>query len=238
MFYTKHKSVKLVLSLLTGLVAHSALANNIVVEAGAFNASQGNSQNISIKDLIGNQYTVSHHYDQNMLLGIGYYFNGLNREKYNLEYGVNIFYFAPTTVEGDVIQEQMFDNLSYRYNITNIPIYLATKAFIKISDKYDLTLDFGAGPNIITTSGFSERSVDGDITVPDPDFSGKTTVALSAMAGIGLHINNVFGHLPLEIGYRFFYLGQGSLVKPNNQFADTLNTGNNYANALMISTSF
>ena len=64
-------------------------------------------------------------------------------------------------------------------------------------------------------------------------YSGRTTAAFSAMAGVGIQMNNVFGHAPLECGYRFFYLGQGNFNKLSNQLINTLSTGNSYANALL-----
>ena len=49
--------------------------------------------------------------------------------------------------------------------------------------------------------------------------------------------NHLFGERPLECGYRFFYLGQGSFNIINNQVTTALNTGNVYANALVCSVT-
>lgn len=210
----------------------------IVFQLGGFDASQGNAQNIGITDLIGDRFTVLQGHDQNVLLGLGYYVDGIKQDQVQLQYGLNAFYLAHTTVQGNVIQEDIFNNLSYSYNLTNYPIYLATKALINTnSDKYTVTLDIGFGPNFIKTSHYRESSLDGGITLPDQIFSGQTSMAFSATAAIGIKFNNVLGHVPLEVGYRFFYLGQGYLQKNNNQLTNTLNTGNNYANALVISIS-
>lgn len=209
----------------------------IIFQVGGFNTTQGRAQHINIDSLIGDYFTVNHRNESNILLGLGYYVNGLERDKFRLLYGINAFYLAPTSVKGNVIQEQLFTNLSYRYSITHYPIYIATKAFINTnSDKYSITCDLGIGPNIIQTGDFSEQSLDGGMTLPDNAFTGQTNVALSATAGLGIKFNNVIGHLPLEVGYRFFYLGQGSLSKNNNQILNTLKTGNTYANALIFST--
>ena len=208
----------------------------IVFQVGGFNATQGNAQNVGINGLIGDYFTVNHRNASNVLLGLGYYFNGLERNQFSLLYGINAFYLAPTTVQGNVIQEQLFTNLSYRYSITQYPIYIATKVLINTSsDKYSITCDLGIGPNIIKTSDFSERSLDGGMTLPDNAFTGQTNVAFSATVGVGIKFNNVIARLPFEVGYRFFYLGQGSLSKSNNQILNTLKTGNNYANALIFS---
>ena len=96
----------------------------------------------------------------------------------------------------------------------------------------------GVGPNIITTSGFNETSLDNGVTQPDNIFSGNTDAVLSATVGAGIQFNNVFAHAPLNISYRFFYLGEGHLARANNQVLDSLSTGDNYASALVISTTF
>ncbi len=207
----------------------------IVFQVGGFNASQGNAQNIDIEGLIGDYFTVNNGRASNVLLGLGYYFDGFEKDQFSLLYGVNALYLAHTSVQGDVIQEQLFTNLSYHYSITNYPIYAAAKMFIKNSNgKNDITFDLGIGPNYIRTSHFAERSLDDGITIPEDAFSGQTSTALSVMAGFGIKFNKLLG-LPCELGYRFFYLGQGSFKKNNDQFLNTLKTGNNYANALIFS---
>ena len=210
---------------------------HILFQVGGFSAMQGRAQNIGIEGLIGDRFTVTHHDDQNMLLGVGYFLNKIKQKRFSVLYGINTFYLAHTLVQGDVVQEDLFTNLSYRYSITNLPIYIAVKTLISVSDKYNITVDLGIGPNIIQTSGFSESSLDEGIAIPDDAFSGRSSIALSATIGIGLKLNNLLGRLPLEIGYRFFYLGQGYLAKETNQLMNNLNTGNSYANALVMSTA-
>ncbi len=208
-----------------------------VFQAGAFSASQGNAQQIGITGLIGDRFTVTHDYGKNALLGLGYYVRAMDKSWFNMMYGLNAFYLAHTSVEGYVIQEGLFTNLSYRYSLTNYPIYAAIKTLLYTNNsRFNITLDLGMGPNIIKTRYFHEHSLDG-VTLPDTIFSGETNVVWSATAGIGIKLNNIIARLPLEIGYRFFYLGQGHLDKQNDQVVNTLNTGNNYANALLISTS-
>lgn len=211
--------------------------HQISFQLGGFRANQGQSQNIYIDGLIGDRFTVNHHNGSNGLVGAGYYLNPQENNPFNLSYGINAFYLPRTDVSGVVIQEQLFTNLSYYYSTTNYPIYFAAKALIKNKDDapYNLTLDAGIGPNIIKTATVQETSIDGGITIPDQTFSGRTTTAFSAMAGVGVRINHVFGQAPLECGYRFFYLGQGDFNKLTNQIINTLRTGNSYANALLCS---
>jgi len=129
-------------------------------------------------------------------------------------------------------------NLSYNYTVTHLPVYASAKAtFNNKSDQYAITLDAGIGPNFIKTGGFEEHSLDGGITIPEQDFSGKTNATFSATAGLGLKLNNVLGSAPLECGYRFFYLGQGELKKQASQIQNTLSTGSNFGNALTCSVT-
>ena len=210
-----------------------------VLQVGGFNAShQGQDQSIGIVDAIGDEFTVTQQRSHDALIGLGYYVEGFQKDQFNLKYGINAFYFGSTSVDGEVVQEHIFTNLAYHYSIKHYPIYAAVKTlFNNSSSRYSITLDFGLGPNIITTSNFSENDLDGGTTLPDTVFSGKTSVDLSATAGIGIQFNNIPGYYPLEFGYRFFYLGQGHFHRLNDQLTDTLHTGHIYANALFFTLS-
>lgn len=211
------------------------MCGEAVLQLGWFGAKQGKSQHINIEDLIGDDFSVHKSWDQNVLVGVGYYLEGYELPEVRLQYGINAFYLASTQVSGDVTQEELFTNLSYRYSITNYPIYFAAKALVPVCGDNALVIDLGIGPNVICTSGFKERSLDGGITIPDPHvFSGKNTVAFSATVGLGWRINNAFCNYPLEIDYRFFYLGEGRFKKGNSELLNTLHTGNSYANALFL----
>jgi len=231
------KYTSLILFFLMGFTP--ALANlppgHLILTAGGFSAHQGSSQHIGITGLIGDHFTVSQHNDQNGLLGLGYFLDGIRNDHYNILYGLNAFYLMNTNVFGDVVQENQFTNLSYRYSITNWPVYLAEKTLIPLSDHCQLVIDLGVGPNFIQSDDFIENSTDGGITLPDNAYSGQTSVAFSATAGIGFQINDLPGLLPIEVAWRFFYLGQGYLHKDNAQLARELSTGNSYANALTVS---
>lgn len=206
-------------------------------QIGGFDAYQGKAQHVDIAGLIGDNFSVTHHHDQSVLFGAGYLFNGYCSPKYNLYYGINAFYLTPTRVKGNVTQENLFTNLSYQYSVTNIPIYLAGKAVFNVpSPNFSLTLDGGLGVNILQTCDFSEKSLDGGITLPDRAFSGKTVEQFSAMVGFGLQVNHAIASMPVEIDYRFFYLGNGSLNKIS-PVLDNLKTRNAYANALVFNLS-
>ncbi|HEX2549085.1 MAG TPA: hypothetical protein VHM20_04595, partial [Gammaproteobacteria bacterium] len=104
---------------------------------GGFNATQGKSQDIGIEGLIGDHFTVTQHNDQNVLFGLGYFRDTLQTDSYHFLFGLDTFYLPQTAVKGDIIQEELFTNLSYRYFITNIPIFFATKAYFKIKNNTD-----------------------------------------------------------------------------------------------------
>lgn len=206
------------------------------LQLGAFTASQGLTQDVGIEGLVGDHYTISKNSSQNVLLGLGYFIKGWESRRYRLMFGVNAFYFARTFVEGQIVQEQMFPNLGYRYSLTHYPIYLAAKGIVKTnSDIYDVTFDFGIGPNIMQASSYSESSLDDGVTIPNDGFSGHVGITWSVTAGMGVQFNRVLGTLPLEIGYRFFYLGNSHLNRNIAEYMNTLKTGNVYANALLVS---
>ena len=240
-FSFRHKMMIIMLCFtasLNPLAALAGICGEPVLQIGWFTATQGKSQHIDIEGLIGDDFSVNKSSAQNLLVGVGYYFDWLEIPQVSLQYGINAFYLAPTKIKGDVTQEDLFTNLSYHYSRTNYPIYFAAKALIPCSMHYDIVIDLGIGPNIVSTRGFKEKSLDGGITIPDAHiFSGKNVVAFSATAGLGWRINNVLGNCSFEIDYRFFYLGQGELKKVNSQVKNSLRTGYSYANALFFSIS-
>ncbi|WP_412754884.1 hypothetical protein [Legionella donaldsonii] len=206
-----------------------------ILQLGGYLNHSGKTQFIGIEDLIGDRFTVSKHHDGNLVVGLGYLFNHPVKKAIQLSYGINVFYLTKTQVKGQVIQEDLFENLAYKYGLSHVPVYAAAKASIdNPANHYGITFDSGIGVNILTTSSFHEESLDG-ITLPDHAFSGHSQVTFSAMAGFGVKMNNVFGHAPLECGYRFFYLGQGKFKKQTNQLLNNLSTGPSYANALICS---
>jgi len=207
------------------------------LEFGLFNSVQGEPQDIDIQGLIGNQYTVNNDHAANGFIGIGYFFEALKNNDWQLAYGLSGYYFGPTAVKGTIVQEHAFSNLDYSYNIQNTPIYLATKAKFKQSDRYDLTLDAGIGVNFMRISDYNETPTN-SYTLPDNAYSSNNTTAFSAMSGVGIRFNNVLGKNSLECGYRLFYLGHGQLDSSNDQVLTPLKTGNVYANALVFTLTF
>ena len=71
----------------------------LLIELGGFFATQGkNNQYIAIADLKGNQYTVTNSNSSNGIVGLGYYLEGWNHDRFTLSYGVNTFYFGPSSL--------------------------------------------------------------------------------------------------------------------------------------------
>lgn len=207
---------------------------HFTLQAGGYWSTQGKAQHIDIESLIGDEFTVTRHHDSNGLVGLGYFVDGHSLERIQLSYGVNFFYLPKTSVSGTVVQEDLFTNLSYGYGVTHYPLYAAVKAKTSLPiSRLALTLDAGVGPNFMHTGGFVEHSLDGGITIPDNAFSGHTSTTFSATAGVGLQLAKVFGEMPMECGYRFFYLGQGRLSKNTDQIINNLHTGSAYANAVL-----
>lgn len=217
-----------------GAGEHSKLWS-IPLQGGFFGASQGKAQHVNIDSLIGNTYTVEDNSQIGGLAGIGLYLNGYSHEGFQLSYGANLFYLGQTSVRGVIAQEEEFTNLGYSYNIQNLPLYAAAKALINTSNpKYSVAVDAGIGPNFMWTSNYNEVPLS-STAIPDYAFKGAQSTTFSATAGVGLRLNNIFGAMPVECGYRFFYLGKGHLGINNDQYLNELSTGNTYANALVCS---
>lgn len=210
----------------------------ITLQAGGFNATQGKEQNIAIGTPEGDRFTVTDSHASNILIGLGYYIDGFDSKRLSLLYGINGYYFGHTSVQGNILQEQQYANLSYHYSLTNYPLYADVKMLLKNSNgNYDVTFDLGMGPNFISSTYYTEATLDG-ITTPDNLYVGQTSIAYSATAGVGIKFNHLLGSLPAELSYRFFYLNEGKLSINNAAVQNSLKTGNNYANALMISVYF
>ncbi len=209
---------------------------HVVVQLGGYWGLQGETQHINIKGLIGDTFTVTDRHSHNGLMGLGYLIDGQDRKCFKMSYGIYGFYLPKTSVSGKVIQEDLFTNLSYGYRLTHYPVYAVAKFTLTMdSAHYALTVDAGVGPNFMRAHDFQEQSLDGGSTIPGNVFSAHTSTTLSATAGIGIKLNNVFAKVPVECGYRFFYLGKGRLNTKDCQLLNTLNTGNTYANAIVCS---
>ncbi len=235
--FKQASSIALCLSLPIPACAFDLRHGSVPIQLGGFLSSQGKAQDININTLVGNQYTVSNHNQTNGLFGIGYFVNGLDKDRFQLSYGINGFYLGATPVSGSIIQEHFLTNLAYHYKIQNTPVYLAAKAKVKTNnEKYNVTFDAGIGPNFMRTSHYNETPLE-SMTLPDNAFVAHNNVAFTATAGIGLRFNDIFGKAPFECGYRFFYLGQGQLQMNNDQLLNTIKTGNTFANAILCSVT-
>ncbi|MBA2652824.1 MAG: hypothetical protein H0U73_11225 [Tatlockia sp.] len=221
-----------------GAVAPAVPFGELSFSVGYFDARAGKEQHIDIETLVGNDYTVDKKSDDNYLLGLGYLIHGRDFNSFSLDYGVKAFYLAQTHVEGVIVQEDIFTNLSYRYSVTHVPIYAMARATLKRpSSNYALTLDAGIGPNIMRTHSYFENSLDGGITIPDNAFFGHTNTEFSATVGAGIKLNNLISSASIELGYRFFYLGQGEFRTNNSQILTSLKTNDCYAHAVVLTIS-
>lgn len=236
------KFFTVVLSIVFYLIGAEAFSidlkqGHLLFEAGIYNSTQGQNQDVLINGLLGDRFNVSDRHDSNAVFGLGYLIDGMQRDRFNLDYGLNVFYLANTAVKGTIDQEFAFTNLAYSYEVSHLPVYAMAKATVKTnSERFAVTLDAGIGPNFLDTSHYRDWSLDG-MTLPDYAFSGRSEVTFSAMAGIGLKLMNLPGQAPLECGYRFFYLGEGSFNRQTNQLLTSLNTGTNYAQALLCTVT-
>ncbi len=233
--YIKTMTVTTLLLAINPVFSYNLTGGKTSLQLGGYWSSQGQAQHINIQDLIGDNFSVTKRQDSNGLVGVSYFVDGFQKEKFNFNYGINAFYLGKTAVNGTVTQEDLFTNLAYGYHLSHVPVLAVVKSSLDLkSPQYAVTIDVGIGPNFMFANDFQEYSLDG-ITVPDYIFSSHTTTTFSAMAGIGVKYKNFFGQAPLECGYKFFYLGQGNFNTVNSQVINTLNTGSDFANALMCS---
>jgi hypothetical protein len=210
---------------------------SVLLQGGFLGYSSGKAQHVDIEQLIGNQYTVDNNSQISGLAGLGVYFNRNSQDFFQLSYGLNLFYLGQTTIRGDIVEENLFTNNSYQYHIQNVPVFIAARTLFNINNTpFNLVLDAGIGPNFMRTSDYREIPLV-DFSEPDRAFSGTSSTAFSATAGIGLRLNHILGSRPVDCGYRFFYLGKGNLRRENNLYLNTLNTGNTYANALLCAVT-
>lgn len=213
------------------------IKDKLSFQAGFYGVEQGQSQNVKINNLIGDQFIVTNGSDINALIGLSYYKDFRSFSKFKLQYGLDVLYLMQTQVNGTIIQENFFNDFSYSYQVSHVPFYVALKAITETPKKgYELYFDGGIGPNIMITSGFGQQPLN-RYTVGEQLFTGATTATFSAMAGVGLRATEIFSH-PLECGYRFMYLGEGSLNINNQEVQNKLSTGQIYSNSLICSISF
>jgi hypothetical protein len=207
---------------------------NVVVQLGGYQGIQGQSQHINIPTLIGDDFSVNNRHNGNVLIGLGYYFDGQTWPAYQVSYGLNLFYLPQVEVNGNVTQEGVFTNLSYQYNMSNLPIYAIVKGiFNTASTNYDIAIDAGIGPNFMSLTGFKEMPLT-SFSVSDHPFKNATDVTLSATLGLNVRMKHLVPAHIVECGYRFFYLGEGHLSH-TMEVSSSLSTGNTFANALICS---
>lgn len=210
---------------------------HLLAEIGGYSALQGKAQNIYIaENLVGNRYTVSAHNQGSGLVGLGLILDAPQYSpRFDLSYGANVFFLGQTSVRGFIVEEQTFTNLAYDYKLRHIPLYFMLRTAAKTRwDTLKLAVDLGVGPNFMSVSRYRETPLN-TFTLTDINFKDRSNVEVAATAGVGLRFNDREGQIPLECGYRFFYLGRGHFKVNNDQLINTLSTGNNYANAFVCS---
>lgn len=210
------------------------LPGYFLLEGGGYFSTQGQSQQVNISGLIGDKFNVGNRHDTNTVFGVGYLLNGPISGRFGFDYGINAFYLAKTKVSGTITQELVFTNLAYNYYVSHLPIYVFAKGYMNTSyHNFAVTVDAGIGPNFMNTNLYNDTSLDG-ITVPDHAFIGNfSTTVLSAMAGMGLKFT-MMQQFSMELGYRYFYLGEGYFNPRTGLILNNLKTGNNSAQALIL----
>jgi len=210
---------------------------HILAELGGYGGILGKNQHINIQSRIGNDFTVNSRTGGNVLLGLGYEHWLKKNDRFDLSYGLGLFYLAPTKVNGNILLENQFNNFDYSYQASHFPLYGILKASRELSNPHlQLFVDVGIGPNFMFLSDYRETPLLSN-SVPDNEFSSTTTTNLSVTAGFGFEMKNVFGTHPLRCGYRFYYLGYGAF-NHDNKVDNSLSTGASFANSGVCSAVF
>jgi hypothetical protein len=213
------------------------ISGHLLLEGGGYYSTAGQSQQVNITGLIGDRFNVTNQHDTNTIFGVGYLVDGPRNARFGIDYGINAFYLAKTKVSGTITQELKFTNLAYNYYVSHLPVYLVAKGHANTNCNHlVVTVDAGVGPNFMNTSQYADSSLDG-ITLPDNAYTGNfSTTVLSAMAGIGLKFDGI-EQFPIELGYRFFYLGSGYFNPRTGEILNQLKTGNITAQAIILTVS-
>jgi len=213
------------------------LPGHFLIEGGGYYSTSGQNEDVFITGLIGDRFTVTNHNDTNTIFGFGYLFDGYQNGRFGIDYGINVFYLAKTKVSGTITQEFLFTNLAYKYYVSHLPVYLFAKAYVKTNcEKLAVTFDAGIGPNFMSTNLYADSSLDGE-TLPDNAYMGNfSSTTFSGMVGVGIKYN-VMNQVPVELGYRYFYLGEGYFNPRTSQILTQLKTGTNTAQALILTVS-
>ncbi|MGV3740580.1 MAG: hypothetical protein ACO1N3_04750 [Gammaproteobacteria bacterium] len=198
---------------------------------------QGQAQDVPVLGCLGDSLSVSRPHVTGGIVGLAIYADslGFEMDNYSLKYAFSTYYLSPTTVQGEVTQEQLVTNLNYSYKLTNVATYAGLR-LINLMDgkRCNLTFDVGVGVNQVSTNFFIETPKIA-IALPDNAYRSNSKNQFSFMAGTGFQIQNVLGKSPLGCGYTFLYLGEGEIPSINPRMPSSLTTGKNYANAIMCS---
>lgn len=207
---------------------------------GGTRGTVGEAQHVDIEGLIGDYFSIDNGKINGGVIGVTHYTESkeLDNDRFSLDYTFSIFYFPQKTVSGFVTQENLVTNLDYEYTLVDIGSYVGIRVMThRDASRFNYAFNLGFGMVQIITAGFVERSLT-PYSLPDFIFESKTTTSFSANTGVAARLNDVFGGNTLECGYRFFYLGKGSLATRNTRVANGLSTGQNYTNAFLCSLEF
>ena len=159
---------------------------------GGASVHQGMSQLVRIQNSFGNFHEAYHSNEIVFAGGLSYLLNAYATSNVDFLLGASVYYLSDAKVNGVILLERTFPNLAYQYETRNIPLYATAKAaWHDTTKKFSLVADVGIGPNFMKTKSYSERSLDNGVTIPNQAFSGDSEVKFSAMAGLGVRLNDV-----------------------------------------------
>ena len=194
----------------------------------------GQNQTINIDSAASDYFSVNHTNSNTGIVGAGFYLDNLElrNKRFTVQYTATAFYLPVTRIFGSGTLGETASNFTYDFSVGYLPTLFGLKFTDKPVEKpYHVTIDLGLGFDTLFVSGFHGTNVVPP-TVPDY-FAKNTDYSLAATAGVGFKVYPSAYSIPIEIGYRFFYLGQGHLPAIYPALGP-LGTGYNYANVVML----
>lgn len=208
---------------------------DLLLYGGVYGIQQGVQQHIYISGLIGNEYVPTQRSDGNALVGVGVFKDLFTKGKTTTQAGVQLYYLAQSHVAGQVLLENAFNDVNYQYGMSYLPLYLNLKANVKSNkDWLSFVFDAGVGPDFITMNQYHETALSSG-TIPDLAYNGQSDTSVSVTLGAGARLSKLPKNGWLEVGYRFFYLGDAKFSPSNALYLTDLDAGSMFANAFVMS---
>lgn len=215
-------------------VGHADSKLDWLLYGGVYGITQGVQQHIDIQNMIGNEYVPKSRSDGNALVGFGVFRDVYSMEKATIQAGFQLYYLFSSHVAGQVLLENAFNDVNYQYSMSYLPIYAALKLHKPSHyDKLDFVFDAGVGADFIRMNRYHETAVIPG-TVPDDAYQAREDTSITATVGVAARVYRFPHDGWVELGYRFFYLGDAKFNPSNSLYLTSFRAGSMYGNAFVL----